>query len=140
MLNPYMNRFGRDKQKKFEVYKDLEFLACEMNSMVDAVVVEGMHDKITLKSLGLKMPIILVSCGSPFNQIVERVTERFDRVAILTDFDEEGERIGRRLTELMERGGVKVDRFYRKTFRKLMKSVGLTTLESIYKLKKDLFH
>jgi len=110
-----------------------------MNYTLDAVIVEGMHDKVTLKSLGFKIPILQVSCGRTFSQIVDDTVERFERIAVLTDFDEEGEKISRKLTELMERGGIKVDRFYRKSFKKLMKEAGLTTLESIYKLKQELF-
>jgi len=110
-----------------------------MNLTLDAVIVEGTHDKATLKSLGFKIPILQVSCGRTFNQIVDDMVEKFKKVAVLTDFDEEGERISRKLTELMERGGVKVDSFYRNSFKKLMKEAGLTTLESIYTLKQELF-
>ncbi|MEM2876224.1 MAG: toprim domain-containing protein [Candidatus Bathyarchaeia archaeon] len=139
MLSYYTNRYGRTVQRKVEIYKDLEALAWEMNSAVDAAVVEGMHDRITLKALGFKMPILSLSCGCSFNQIVEEVMGRFEKVAILTDFDEEGEKVNRRLTGMMECRGVKVDRFYRRSFRKLMKEVGLTTLESIHKLKREVF-
>ena len=139
MPSIYLNRFSKEKRRKLEIYRDLESLAYEMNFTLDAVVVEGMHDKATLKSLGFKIPILQVSCGRTFSQIVDDAVERFKRVAILTDFDEEGERMGRKLTKLMESGGIKVDRFYRNFFKRLMKEAGLTTLESIYKLKQELF-
>jgi len=135
----YLNRLSKEERRKLEIYRDLESLAYEMNLTLDAVIVEGSHDKATLKSLGFKIPILQVSCGRTFNQIVDDMVEKFKKVAILTDFDEEGERISRKLTELMERGGVKVDSFYRNSFKKLMKEAGLTTLESIYTLKQELF-
>jgi len=135
----YLNRLSKEERRKLEIYRDLESLAYEMNLTLDAVIVEGTHDKATLKSLGFKIPILQVSCGRTFNQIVDDMVEKFEKVAILTDFDEEGERISRKLTELMERGGVKVDSFYRNSFKKLMKEAGLTTLESIYTLKQELF-
>ena len=139
MPSIYLNRLSKEERRKLEIYRDLESLAYEMNLTLDAVIVEGTHDKATLKSLGFKIPILQVSCGRTFNQIVDDMIERFKKVAILTDFDEEGERISRKLTELMERGGVKVDSFYRNSFKKLMKEAGLTTLESIYTLKQELF-
>ena len=139
MPSIYLNRLSKEERRKLEIYRDLESLAYEMNLTLDAVIVEGSHDKATLKSLGFKIPILQVSCGRTFNQIVDDMVEKFEKVAILTDFDEEGERISRKLTELMERGGVKVDSFYRNSFKKLMKEAGLTTLESIYTLKQELF-
>ncbi|MCD6503921.1 toprim domain-containing protein [Candidatus Bathyarchaeota archaeon] len=139
MPSIYLNRLSKEERRKLEIYRDLESLAYEMNLTLDAVIVEGTHDKATLKSLGFKIPILQVSCGRTFNQIVDDMVEKFKKVAILTDFDEEGERISRKLTELMERGGVKVDSFYRNSFKKLMKEAGLTTLESIYTLKQELF-
>ncbi|HDN63299.1 MAG TPA: hypothetical protein ENF56_04990 [Candidatus Bathyarchaeota archaeon] len=139
MPSIYLNRLSKEERRKLEIYRDLESLAYEMNLTLDAVIVEGSHDKATLKSLGFKIPILQVSCGRTFNQIVDDMVEKFKKVAILTDFDEEGERISRKLTELMERGGVKVDSFYRNSFKKLMKEAGLTTLESIYTLKQELF-
>ncbi|MCD6530235.1 hypothetical protein J7L06_08150 [Candidatus Bathyarchaeota archaeon] len=139
MPSIYLNRFSKEERRKLEIYRDLESLAYEMNFTLDAVIVEGTHDKATLKSLGFKIPILQVSCGRTFSQIVDDTVERFRRIAVLTDFDEEGERIGRKLTELMERGGIKVDRFYRNSFKRLMREAGLTTLESIYKLKQELF-
>ncbi|RLG98588.1 hypothetical protein DRO28_02385 [Candidatus Bathyarchaeota archaeon] len=139
MPSIYLNRLSKEERRKLEIYRDLESLAYEMNLTLDAVIVEGTHDKATLKSLGFKIPILQVSCGRTFNQIVDDMVEKFEKVAILTDFDEEGERISRKLTELMERGGVKVDSFYRNSFKKLMKEAGLTTLESIYTLKQELF-
>lgn len=139
MPSIYLNRLSKEERRKLEIYRDLESLAYEMNLTLDAVIVEGTHDKATLKSLGFKIPILQVSCGRTFNQIVDDVVEKFKKVAVLTDFDEEGERISRKLTELMERGGVKVDSFYRNSFKKLMKEAGLTTLESIYTLKQELF-
>ena len=139
MPSIYLNRLSKEERRKLEIYRDLESLAYEMNLTLDAVIVEGIHDKATLKSLGFKIPILQVSCGRTFNQIVDDMVEKFEKVAILTDFDEEGERISRKLTELMERGGVKVDSFYRNSFKKLMKEAGLTTLESIYTLKQELF-
>lgn len=139
MPSIYLNRLSKEERRKLEIYRDLESLAYEMNLTLDAVIVEGTHDKATLKSLGFKIPILQVSCGRTFNQIVDDMVEKFKKVAVLTDFDEEGERISRKLTELMERGGVKVDSFYRNSFKKLMKEAGLTTLESIYTLKQELF-
>ena len=134
-----MIELDRRDQAKLEIYRELERLAEEMNSVIDVVIVEGQHDRKTLRALGYRMRIILSSGRLTYGQIVERSVGRFSRIAILTDFDEEGERMSLILKSLLERRGTKVDQFYRNRFRDMLRKAGLTTLESIFKLKRELF-
>jgi len=109
-----------------------------MNYNVDAVVVEGPHDKKTLKLLGYKKPILI--CSKPsHNELADLVTKKFSNVVILTDFDEQGTLLNKRLSKLIEKGGVKVDRFYRRRFQKLFKEARISTIEGIYSIKLELF-
>lgn len=134
-----MSRIDRRKQRRLEIYKEIERLVEEMNWNVDLVIVEGQHDKRTLEELGYKANTILSCSTMPFNRLVEQSSRGFSRVVILTDFDEEGEKVSKALTSIMEERRIKVDRFYRREFRKLLRKAGLTTIESIFKLKRELF-
>lgn len=131
-------RVTEEERRKHEVYRNLEELASEMNYTVDAVVVEGPHDKKTLKLLGYNKPIILCS-KLPHNEVTDRAAKKFSNVVILTDFDEQGNLLNKKLSKLFETRGVKVDRFYRRRFRKLLKKAKISTIESIYSIKLELF-
>ena len=133
-----MARFSNEERKKHEVYRELKDLINDLNYSVDAVVVEGSHDKKTLKLLGFKKPILQCS-KLPHTTITDLVAEKFSDVVILTDFDEEGKLLNKKLTSLLETKGVKVDLFYRRRFRKLLKEVKISTIESIYSIKINLF-
>ena len=131
-------RVTEEEHRKHEVYRNLEQLASEMNYTVDAVVVEGPHDKKTLKLLGYNKPIILCSRLS-HNEVTDRAAKKFSNVSILTDFDEQGNLLNKKLAKLFETRGVRVDRFYRRRFRKLLKKAKISTIESIYSIKLKLF-
>jgi len=124
--------------KKYEIYRALEDLASEMNYNVDAVIVEGPHDKKTLKLLGYMKPILLCSKRS-HSDLVDLIAEKYLNVVVLTDFDEEGIALNGRLSKLFEKRGVKVDRFYRRRFFKLLREARIVTIEGIYRIKLDLF-
>ena len=133
-----MARFSKEERKKHEVYRELKDLINDLNYSVDAVVVEGSHDKKTLRLLGCKKPILQCS-KLPHTTVTDRVAEKFSDVVILTDFDEQGILLNKKLTSLLETKGVKVDLFYRRRFRKLLKEVKISTIESIYSIKINLF-
>ncbi|MDH5439229.1 MAG: hypothetical protein OEY31_01320 [Candidatus Bathyarchaeota archaeon] len=135
------NSLGRrtdEERRRYEVYHELEELVSEMNYTVDVVVIEGPHDRRTLTRLGYRKPILLCSKVS-HSELVDLISEKFSNVVVLTDFDEEGVQLNRRLSKLVERRGVKVDRFYRRRFRRLLKEARISTIEAIYGLKLELF-
>jgi len=133
-----LTRVTNEERQEHEVFRELEELTSEMNYNVDAVVVEGPHDKKTLKLLGYKKPILI--CSKPsHNELADLVTKKFSNVVILTDFDEQGTLLNKRLSKLIEKGGVKVDRFYRRRFQKLLKEARISTIEGIYSIKLELF-
>ena len=129
-----MTRVDEKERRKYETYRELEALASEMNYTVNAVVVEGPHDKKTLTLLGYKKPILLCSKRS-HSDLVDLVAKEYSNVVVLTDFDEEGTSINKRLSQLFEERGVKVDRFYRGRFLKLLKEARVSTIEGIYSIK-----
>lgn len=133
-----VGRATEEERSRREVYRELEEVASEMNYIVDAVIIEGPHDKRTLKRLGFKKPILLCAKLS-HSELVDLITEKFPSVAVLTDFDEEGAQLNKKFSRLLERRGVKVDRFYRRRFQKLLKEARISTIEAIYSLKRKLF-
>jgi 5S rRNA maturation endonuclease (ribonuclease M5) len=52
-------------------------------------------------------------------------------VVLLTDFDEEGRRLNRHLTRLLERKGVKVEVGLRRQFGRLMAALGIYVIEAL---------
>jgi 5S rRNA maturation endonuclease (ribonuclease M5) len=123
---------------KYALYRELELLVFDMNHNVDAVVVEGPHDKRTLKILGYEKPIVLCSKISN-TQLADILAHKFSTVTILSDYDEEGITINKALTRLLERRGIKIDRYYRNRIGKLLGETGIRTIEGIYNLKLELF-
>ena len=135
-----MNRITEKQRRKIQAYKELEALAVEMNFTIDAIIVEGPHDKKTLKILGFKKPIIKCSRTRLSHiEIADYVSKNFSKITILTDFDEEGRKLNKKLKKHLERKDVKIEELYRRKFWRLLKEVGILTLESIYGLKKELF-
>ena len=56
------------------------------------------------------------------------------RVLVLTDFDPEGERIAKKLTELLLKVGCKVEREERNKLRRLFLKNKINTVESLRKI------
>ena len=129
----------RKTSELYEVYRELEDLAFEMNHVVDGVIVEGPHDKKTLKLLGYEGPIITRSGKHSHVELVEFVAKKFSRMVILTDFDEAGKDLNRRLTKLLEVKRVKVEHVYRRKFQRLLKEARIFTIEAICRIKLELF-
>lgn len=129
----------RKTSELYEVYRELEDSASEMNHAVDGVIVEGPHDKKTLALLGYEGPIITCSGKRSHVELAEFVAKKFSRVVVLTDFDEAGKDLNRRLSKLLEMKQVKVEHFYRKKFQRLLKEARIFTIEAIYRLKLEPF-
>ena len=124
---------------KIEIYRELMDLVSEMNYDVDAVIVEGPHDKKSLSLLGYVGSIFTCSSGSSLLELADSVANRFTEIVILTDFDKAGNTLFKTLTTLFSSRKVKVNNFYRRRFRKLLKTVNTSTIESIYRLKLEQF-
>ena len=126
------------RRKRYDIYKELENLATEMNYSVDSIIVEGSHDKKTLRALGYKKAILVLSKTSLID-LADFASTRFTKMVVLTDFDAEGALQARKLTRLLANRTIQVKEFYRRRFRKLLQMSKLATIESIYSLKLVLF-
>lgn len=112
--------------------KELRELLSEMEYLVSAVVVEGPRDVEALRRTGFGGRIEICS---RFNlsepDLAEYLAHEIESAVILTDFDEEGRRINRHLTRLLERMGVKVEVGFRRRFGRLMAALGIHTIEAL---------
>lgn len=132
-----MTRPNQDVRRRYDAYRELEHLAADMNFDVDAVIVEGPHDQKTLTRLGCTTPILQASHRSP-SDLVDFIAKHYSYVAVLTDFDEEGDALNRRLAQRFHARGVNVNRFYRRRFRSLLTAAGISTIEGVYRIKLEL--
>jgi len=71
-----------------EVFESL----CERNKDIP-VIVEGKRDALALRELGLQGEIITLHSGQSIYDFCEDISDRFNRVIILLDWDEKGERL-----------------------------------------------
>lgn len=106
------------KTMRHKLLNELEALATEMNVKIQALVVEGAHDRKTLRFLGCRMPILLCSSYSQ-ETLADIITQKFCNVVILTDFDEQGKLINTKMSKLLERKGIAENQFYRKRIKKI---------------------
>ena len=66
----------------------------EVNKRVP-VIVEGKKDALALRNLGLAGEIITLHRGNSLYEFCEEISERFDRVVLLPDWDDKGETLHR---------------------------------------------
>jgi len=132
-------RCKRNLKLYLEVLTKIIEVIREMNVSVEAVIVEGVHDETTLRALGFKRPIIKYAALKVNEaEFVTKIANRYAGrvITVLTDFDTNGEATCKRLTTKLQSLGVKVDLFCRKRLENLLRPIGITTVESIYSLKK----
>jgi len=123
------------RRRSLEGFREIRDLVESLNYRVDAVLVEGRHDAETLRRLGFRGRIVRVSdYGAPLVELAYEVSKRTRSVAVLTDFDEKGELIARKLTAVLQELGVRINYRAREEFREVLAKHGLRTIESIASL------
>jgi len=119
--------------KKAELYAELRELTAKL-SEVEAVIVEGARDAKALRELGFAGDILLCSARLSRGALIDSVASCYQRVAILTDFDQKGRKLCRELMAGLERRGVKIEKRYRRLFRKVLVKRGMRAVEAISSL------
>jgi len=100
------------------------------------IIVEGKKDKKVLEKIGFKN-IIPISGKSNIKILKFLQKKKYDKVAILTDFDKEGKKKCKELTHILQRNGIRIDSFVRKTFNHTFKIHKIEELSSFTKLIED---
>lgn len=111
---------------------DLITLFGELEGAAVAVVVEGPRDVEALRRLGFQGRVEVCSrVGVSDSDLVEDLARRSGGIVILTDFDEEGRRMNRRLSKLLERRGVRVEEGIRRAIGRVMAVLGVHAVEAL---------
>jgi 5S rRNA maturation endonuclease (ribonuclease M5) len=66
----------------------------EVNKTIP-VIVEGKRDAMALRKLGLTGEVIVLHSGNNLYEFSEDISEKFERVVILLDWDEKGEHLSK---------------------------------------------
>jgi 5S rRNA maturation endonuclease (ribonuclease M5) len=94
----------------------LEKLQRLLNDSNSIVIVEGKRDKIALSKMGA-LSIVDIS-GKPLETTIKTVSlKNPESVAILTDYDKEGEKQLKILTKCLNSQGIKIDNTLRKQIK-----------------------
>jgi len=122
----------RFTEERRQALLDLSSVLEDVERTGDTAVVEGARDVEALRSLGFHGRIDVCSrVGISDSDLVEEHYRRGRAVVILTDFDDEGRRLNRRLSRLLERRGVKVRRRLRLVVGRLMAILGVYAIEAL---------
>jgi len=104
----------------------------ELETLVDAVIVEGPRDLEALRKLGFRGVISLFSqVGVLDADFIDTTSREHGSVVILTDFDEEGRKIDLALSEGFERRGLRVEKGLRHEMGRIMAAIGVYAIESL---------
>jgi 5S rRNA maturation endonuclease (ribonuclease M5) len=122
-----------ESKRKLENYCKIRNNILDATICADAAVVDGVHDRETLRRLGFSKPVFTRSKYS-YSELVDRLAKKFSTVIILTDFDAEGELANVLIGRLLEERNVRVLKACRNTVGVSLKEVNTTTVEGIYKL------
>ncbi|RTZ70069.1 MAG: topoisomerase [Aquificaceae bacterium] len=89
------------------------------------VIVEGKNDEKLLRRFGIKN--IYTLSGKNYFDLVEQLGEQTHEVILLTDVDPQGEKIFKKLSQILEGFNVRVD----SSFREYLKKLGVKEVEEL---------
>jgi 5S rRNA maturation endonuclease (ribonuclease M5) len=122
----------RSATRRKKLIEEMKELLSEISYLVDVVIVEGPRDVESLNRLGYSGDIITCAAtGVNDYDLMTRVSGKYDRVLILTDFDQEGTMLNLRFAEMLEHEGVKVEKGLRRRVGRLTASIGIYAIESM---------
>jgi len=100
-----------------------------------------MRDVDALRRLGFRGRVEVCSrVRVSDSDLVEGLARLGGVVVILTDFDEEGRWLNRRLSRLLERRGARVEKNLRRAVGRLMAVLGVYTVEALDDVGEGLHH
>jgi 5S rRNA maturation endonuclease (ribonuclease M5) len=124
------------RERQQEALDELKALLKEEKEMV---LVEGIRDVEALRYLDPNVSIEVCShVGKTEHDIAVALSKKTRRVLVLTDFDEKGITLAKRLSLLLEAEGVHVDREFRRKFGRLMGVLRANTVETLDDVAEDI--
>ena len=122
-------RINPKRKKAFENILDL---LKQIENTVDIILVEGTRDIKALRNIGYSGEIIPCSqIGLNDYELADKISEKYHRILILTDFDKEGVLIYQKFHEIFERKYIKVEDELRKNLGDLMSKLSVYAIESL---------
>jgi len=119
-------------------WNQLELVLKEIDEFADIVIVEGQKDKKVLKNLGISKPIIRISFQNrTYSDLIEEISSKYTRVILLSDFDEKGREMNRKLSRMLRQRGLIVNKGYRKVIGKLLRKMRISTIEALNKRTRE---
>jgi 5S rRNA maturation endonuclease (ribonuclease M5) len=115
-----------------EALNEVRLLLSDMGKYVDLILVEGPRDLKAIRGLGYDgRAETLSQIGVQSSDLVNALAENCLNVLVLTDFDEEGRALERRLTNMFEKAGVKVEKGMRRRLGRLMGALRAYEVEDL---------
>lgn len=129
----------RSSTRRKNAIMEMEGLLKELPGLVDVVLVEGLRDISSLRSLGYIGEIqSLCRTGVNDYDLSSELAEKYTNILLLLDYDEEGLKLNTHFTQLFERLGVKLEYSLRQEFGRLMAAIGVYAVESLDNIKDEL--
>ncbi|MCW4048192.1 MAG: toprim domain-containing protein [Candidatus Bathyarchaeota archaeon] len=122
----------RSRTSRKQAIEDLKNLLNTISPIVDVVIVEGSRDIVALRRLGYKGEIVACSqIGVNDYDLMSMISERYHRVLILTDYDQEGLVLNNRFSSILEHEGVIVEKGLRKEVGRLTAALRVYAIEAL---------
>jgi 5S rRNA maturation endonuclease (ribonuclease M5) len=119
-------------ERRREAFEELRAILTGGDYGIDFILVEGTRDVDALRFLSVTAPIDVFShVGQVEHDVAASIAARTQSVLVLTDFDDTGISLAKRITELLTTEGVRVQIDLRRKIGKLMGVLGLKTVESL---------
>ena len=114
-----MKKFAPLTRRKLQrKQKLLNRVLKELEESGKPILVEGKRDKAALERIGVKNRIFLINLTP--DELCKRVSNVADEAVILTDFDEAGEKLGKRIEEALHSYNVLPNTEVRRKLRYLL--------------------
>jgi len=119
-------------QRQREAFDELKQILTSEDYGIDFILVEGTRDVDALRALGVTLPIDVYShIRYMEHDIALYISKKTRYMLILTDFDDTGVKLAKRITALLTAEGVRVQADLRKKIGQLMGILCLRTIESL---------
>lgn len=115
-----------------ENYKRFKLLIEKLREFEGVILVEGMRDEVALRKLGVRAETIRVSSRLPLSEIA-LIASQYHEAMILTDLDEKGEELAKRLAQYLVGYKCRVDTRIREELKRIAKK-DIKGIEDIYGL------
>ncbi|MCL7413458.1 MAG: toprim domain-containing protein [ANME-2 cluster archaeon] len=109
-----------EDMERLEQLEELVLELLQQSEEGAAIIVEGKRDRRALRELGITGPVKLGTQKSLL-ELCEEVAREYDTVIVLTDWDENGEKLARLMAEFLTNAGATVNTDIRQRLKALVK-------------------